>query len=71
VLCASLYTLTSSSSASCLQAGKQFDVVVVDSRPLLEGRRMLTTLLEAGVTCEYCHLGALSYEMTEVDKVWQ
>jgi translation initiation factor eIF-2B subunit delta len=44
-------------------------VVVVDSRPLFEGRRMLTTLLEAGITCEYCHLGALSYEITEVDKV--
>ncbi len=51
------------------QAGKRFDVVVVDSRPLLEGRRMLSTLLEAGVTCEYCHLSALSYQITEVDKV--
>lgn len=51
------------------QAGKRFDVVVVDSRPLLEGRRMLAALLEGGVTCEYCHLNALSYQITEVDKV--
>lgn len=51
------------------QAGKRFDVVVVDSRPLFEGRRMLTTLLSGGITCEYCHLNGLSYEITEVDKV--
>lgn len=50
------------------QAGKRFDVVVVDSRPLLEGRRMLSALLEGGITCEYCHLSALSYQITEVDK---
>lgn len=53
----------------CCQAGKRFDVVVVDSRPLFEGRRMLTTLLAGGITCEYCHLNGLSYEITEVDKV--
>ncbi len=53
------------------QAGKRFDVVVVDSRPLFEGRRMLTTLLAGGITCEYCHLNGLSYEITEVDKVGQ
>ena len=52
-----------------VQAGKRFEVVVVDSRPLLEGRRMLTALLEGGITCEYCHLNGLSYQITEVDKV--
>lgn len=52
------------------KAGKRFDVVVVDSRPLLEGRRMLAALLEGGITCEYCHLNALSYQITEVDKVF-
>ncbi|KAL4421078.1 hypothetical protein ABPG77_001373 [Micractinium sp. CCAP 211/92] len=52
------------------KAGKRFDVVVVDSRPLFEGRRMLTTLLAGGITCEYCHLNGLSYEITEVDKVF-
>lgn len=46
-------------------------MVVVDSRPLFEGRRMLTTLLAGGITCEYCHLNGLSYEITEVDKVGQ
>ncbi|PRW20512.1 translation initiation factor eIF-2B subunit delta isoform A [Chlorella sorokiniana] len=52
------------------KAGKRFDVVVVDSRPLLEGRRMLAALLEGGITCEYCHLNSLSYQITEVDKVF-
>ena len=42
---------------------------MVDSRPLLEGRRMLGALLEGGITCEYCHLNGLSYQITEVDKV--
>lgn len=30
---------------------------------------MLAALLEGGITCEYCHLNALSYQITEVDKV--
>lgn len=56
-------------SHPCPQAGRRFDVIVTDSRPLLEGRRMLAQLLEGGVTCEYCHLNALSYQITQVDKV--
>lgn len=60
--------LSSTPALQTTQAGRRFDVVVVDSRPLLEGRRMLAALLEAGVSCEYCHLNGLSYQITEVDK---
>ena len=30
---------------------------------------MLTALLAGGLTCEYCHLNGLSYEISQVDKV--
>ncbi|CAH8590032.1 unnamed protein product [Schistosoma turkestanicum] len=36
-----------------------FSVLVVDSRPKFEGRRMLTRLWKAGIPCEYTHIGAL------------
>jgi translation initiation factor 2B subunit (eIF-2B alpha/beta/delta family) len=48
--------------ASLLEAhrlGRRFRVVVVNSRPLNEGRKTLTTLLEAGLSCQYIHLNAL------------
>jgi translation initiation factor eIF-2B subunit delta len=50
-------------------AGKKFRVVVVDSRPRLEGRNTLRALLQAGVSCCYAHLHALSYAMRDVTKV--
>nr|CAH8869186.1 unnamed protein product [Trichobilharzia regenti] len=36
-----------------------FSVLVVDSRPKFEGRRMLNRLSKAGIPCEYTHIGAL------------
>ncbi|GAX82182.1 hypothetical protein CEUSTIGMA_g9610.t1 [Chlamydomonas eustigma] len=47
-----------------------FRVVVVDARPENEGRQMLQKLLEAGVSCTYIHLTAISYAMREVTKVF-
>ena len=50
---------------------KSFRVVVVDSRPLLEGRETLRLLSEAGIPCTYVLLNALSYlMMREVTKVF-
>ncbi|KAK4475849.1 hypothetical protein MN116_001099 [Schistosoma mekongi] len=36
-----------------------FSVLIVDSRPKFEGRRMLARLSKAGIPCEYTHIGAL------------
>lgn len=69
--------LTHAASATVLgallaahSAGKRFRVVVVDSRPRLEGRGTLTALLRAGVSCVYAHSHALSYVMADVTKVF-
>ena len=58
--------------ASLLEAhrlGRHFRVVVVNSRPLDEGRQTLATLLQAGLACQYIHINALAYIMREVTKV--
>ena len=50
---------------------KKFRVIVVDSRPLLEGRDTLEILSRAGISCTYVLLNALSYlMMREVTKVF-
>jgi translation initiation factor eIF-2B subunit delta len=53
------------------QEGKAFRVIVVDSRPLLEGRDTLQILSRGGISCTYVLLNALSYlMMREVTKVF-
>jgi translation initiation factor eIF-2B subunit delta len=47
----------------------RFRVIVVDSKPLLEGKRMLRKLREAGIDCTYILLNALSYVMKHVTKI--
>jgi translation initiation factor eIF-2B subunit delta len=50
---------------------KTFRVIVVDSRPLLEGRDSLAILSRAGISCTYILLNALTYLMMgEVTKVF-
>ncbi|XP_073296190.1 uncharacterized protein [Primulina huaijiensis] len=51
------------------ELGKQFRVVVVDSRPKLEGQKLLRRLVEKGISCAYTHLNAVSYIMHEVTRV--
>lgn len=57
----------------CLTAahdkGKDFRVIVVDSRPKLEGREYLQRLVRHGVKCSYVLINAVSYIMKEVTKV--
>ena len=59
-----------------LEAAKEkgvdsFRVIVVDSRPLLEGRALVGRLAETGIECTYILLNALSYVMMrEVTKVF-
>eukprot|EP00808_Paulinella_micropora_P031823 g62147.t1 len=52
-----------------LDENKKFRVIVVDSRPKLEGRELLKTLVSWGLQPTYIHIHALSYVMHEVTKV--
>jgi translation initiation factor eIF-2B subunit delta len=47
-----------------------FYVWVVDSRPLMEGKQLLEALQEAGISCGYIQLNALTYVMQQVTKVF-
>ena len=47
-----------------------FRVVIVDSRPLLEGKELLRTLRGANIACSYILLSALTYVMRDVTKVY-
>ena len=50
--------------------GKQFRVIVIDSRPKYEGKQLLKVLLDAGIPCSYELLNAVPYMMREVSKVF-
>ncbi|CCO26507.1 putative translation initiation factor eIF-2B subunit delta AltName: Full=eIF-2B GDP-GTP exchange factor subunit delta [Rhizoctonia solani AG-1 IB] len=55
---------------SAHRAGKRFEVIVVDSRPMLEGRNLLRTLAAAGIPCTYCILSALGTVMKDASIVF-
>ncbi|KAK7304201.1 hypothetical protein RJT34_15320 [Clitoria ternatea] len=50
--------------------GKQFRVVLVDSRPKLESQALLRRLAAKGINCTYTHINAVSYVMHEVTRVF-
>ncbi|GBG62944.1 hypothetical protein CBR_g34315 [Chara braunii] len=52
------------------ESGKDFSVVVVDSRPRFDGQVLLRRLLQWGVKCSYTHIGALPHAMKSVNKVF-
>lgn len=52
------------------ELGKKFRVVVVDSRPRLEGQALLRRLVRKGLSCTYTHINAVSYIMHEVTTVF-
>uniref|UniRef100_A0A0A9G3T3 Translation initiation factor eIF2B subunit delta n=1 Tax=Arundo donax TaxID=35708 RepID=A0A0A9G3T3_ARUDO len=52
------------------ELGKKFRVVVVDSRPNLEGQGLLRRLVAKGISCTYTHINAVSYIMHEVTRVF-
>ncbi|MQL82808.1 hypothetical protein Taro_015286 [Colocasia esculenta] len=55
---------------SAHELGKQFRVVIVDSRPKLEGQKLLRRLVGKGLRCTYTHVNAISYIMHEVTRVF-
>ncbi|KAJ4978927.1 hypothetical protein NE237_009707 [Protea cynaroides] len=52
------------------ELGKQFRVVVVDSRPKLEAQALLRRLVAKGISCTYTHINGVSYIMHEVTRVF-
>lgn len=51
------------------EEGIQFKVIIVDSRPKMEGHHSLKKLVNAGIPCSYIFINAVSYIMKEVSKV--
>uniref|UniRef100_A0A669PNT1 Translation initiation factor eIF2B subunit delta n=1 Tax=Phasianus colchicus TaxID=9054 RepID=A0A669PNT1_PHACC len=51
------------------QTDRSFRVIVVDSRPRLEGRETLRRLVRRGIHCTYVMINAISYVLPEVSKV--
>uniref|UniRef100_A0A8B9L0V9 Translation initiation factor eIF2B subunit delta n=1 Tax=Astyanax mexicanus TaxID=7994 RepID=A0A8B9L0V9_ASTMX len=49
---------------------RKFRVIVVDSRPRLEGREALRRLVNRGIRCTYVLISAVSYVLPEVSKVF-
>ncbi|XP_028652194.1 translation initiation factor eIF-2B subunit delta [Erpetoichthys calabaricus] len=49
---------------------RKFRVIVVDSRPRLEGRESLRRLVRKGIHCTYVLITAISYILPEVSKVF-
>lgn len=52
------------------EKNRKFRVIVVDSRPRLEGREALRRLVQKGIRCTYVLISALSYILPEVSKVF-
>jgi len=48
---------------------KNISVIIVDSRPLLEGKRLLSTLADVGIQCTYLLLPALGSIIQQVSTV--
>ncbi|KAF4029844.1 Initiation factor 2 subunit family [Phytophthora infestans] len=57
-------------AASSPEVAATLRVIVVDSRPHFEGRKMVGALASAGLQCSYLQINALSYIMREVTKVF-
>ncbi|XP_070781947.1 translation initiation factor eIF2B subunit delta isoform X1 [Enoplosus armatus] len=52
------------------EKSRKFRVIVVDSRPRLEGREALRRLVQRGISCTYVLISAVSYILPEVSKVF-
>jgi len=51
------------------QMGKQFEVIVVDSRPNLTGIQSCEKLTATGIRCSYVYMNSVTYVMKETTKV--
>ncbi|ESZ96534.1 hypothetical protein SBOR_3036 [Sclerotinia borealis F-4128] len=51
------------------EMGKKFRVIVVDSRPLREGKHLASALVTLGIEVKYCLIHGLSHNIQDVTKV--
>ncbi|KAH6680231.1 hypothetical protein B0J14DRAFT_578124 [Halenospora varia] len=51
------------------EEGRQFRVIVVDSRPLHEGRHLAAALADIGIEVKYCLINGLSHNIQDATKV--
>ncbi|TEY73236.1 hypothetical protein BOTCAL_0081g00280 [Botryotinia calthae] len=51
------------------EMGKKFRVIVVDSRPLHEGKHLASALVSLGIEVKYCLIHGLSHNIQDVTKV--
>ncbi|KAL3423284.1 translation initiation factor eif-2b subunit delta [Phlyctema vagabunda] len=49
--------------------GKKFKVIVVDSRPLHEGKHLAASLVDLGIDVKYCLINGLSHNIHDATKV--
>ncbi|GMH39804.1 hypothetical protein BSKO_07702 [Bryopsis sp. KO-2023] len=49
---------------------KRFKVIVVESRPKLVGRKVVSQLVGVGIPCSYIYMNAISFMMPEVNTVF-
>ncbi|KAH8811921.1 hypothetical protein F5884DRAFT_669093 [Xylogone sp. PMI_703] len=50
--------------------GKRFRVIVVDSRPLHEGKHLAAALVKLGMDVKYCLINGLSHNIPEATKIF-
>lgn len=55
--------------AKAHEMGKKFRVIVVDSRPLHEGKHLASALVSLGIEVKYCLIQGLSHNIQDVTKV--
>ncbi|KAE9370346.1 IF-2B-domain-containing protein [Stipitochalara longipes BDJ] len=51
------------------EEGKRFRVIIVDSRPLHEGKHLAAALVKIGMDVKYCLINGLSHNIQDVTKV--
>jgi translation initiation factor eIF-2B subunit delta len=51
------------------EGGKKFKVIVVDSRPLHEGKHLAAALIQLGIEVKYCLLNGLAHNIQDTTKV--
>ena len=61
--------LVEQSLVQARKEGKEFTVVVVDSRPKVNGLALVKKLVENDIKCSYCFISHISNAMHHVDKV--
>lgn len=52
------------------EEGKRFRVIVVDSRPLHEGKHLAAALVGLGMDVKYCLINGLSHNIQEATKIF-